>query len=323
MWNIEGHDDAIALLDTSLERGNLAHSYLFVGPKGIGKRSVAIALAQAVNCLESARPCGRCRSCVRVHTGLHADLRVVTKRNTVIGIEEVSDLLHDLNLRPYEGKHRVVIFDEINHASHDSFNALLKVLEEPPKHVLFVLLSSDLNLVPETIQSRCQTIFFHPASNDIVLKKLQELGVKNEPAREIMHIAQGRIREALEIANDPTILEARYEKLQSLMALRNESVASRITIAEQMAKDFSQNRDLVLSDLTLWIEGWHYVLLAAAGISKDMIGRGLPEKAFNYQLSDILAFLEKLMSTTAALQQNVNPRLALESLLLAIPQEKK
>ena len=90
-----------------------------------------------------------------------------------------------------------------------------------------------------------------------------------------------------------------------------------------MAKDFSQNRDLVLSDLTLWIEGWHYVLLAAAGISKDMIGRGLPEKAFNYQLSDILAFLEKLMSTTAALQQNVNPRLALESLLLAIPQEKK
>ncbi|MQG20516.1 MAG: AAA family ATPase [SAR202 cluster bacterium] len=323
MWNIEGHDDAIALLNTSLERGNLAHSYLFVGSKGIGKRSVAVALAQAVNCLENSKPCGSCRSCVRVSSGLHADLRIVTKRNTVIGIEEVSDLLHDLNLQPYEGKYRVVIFDEINHTSHDSFNALLKVLEEPPKHVLFVLLTSNLNLVPETIQSRCQTIFFHPVSNNMLLKKLREAGVENETAQEIIRIAHGRIREALEIASDPTILESRYEKLQSLMALRNQSLATRIAFAEQMAKDFSQNRDLVLSDLALWIEGWRFLLLSAAGISRETIGRGIPEKALNYQLSDILGFLEKLMSTTAALHQNVNPRLALESLLMAIPQEKQ
>jgi DNA polymerase-3 subunit delta' len=322
MWNVEGHDDAIELLHTSLEQGKLAHSYLFIGPKGIGKRSVAIALAQAVNCLETTKPCGNCRSCVRIDTAMHADLRIITKSNTVIGIKEVSELLHDLSLKPYEGQHRVVIFDEINHASHDSFNALLKILEEPPKHVLFILLTSDVNLVPETIRSRCQAISFHPVSNKVLLKKLHELGVKKETAQEIVHITQGRMSQALEIAKNPTILESRNEKLRSLMALRNESLATRITIAEKMAKDFSQNRDLILSDLTIWIDGWRNLLLMSVGLSRERLEGGIQENELDYPLSEILSFLEKLMSTMAALQQNANPRLALEALLMAIPREQ-
>ena len=133
MWQLYGQDHILSQLEPSLQQGRLAHAYLLVGPPHIGKMSLAIHLAQSVNCLEgSGAPCGTCGQCQRIVRGQHADVRIITvfqpedsrATRTVIGIGDVREALHQANLKPYEGSCSVLIFDGVEFMSEEAANAM-------------------------------------------------------------------------------------------------------------------------------------------------------------------------------------------------------
>ena len=166
MWRVYGQDSLLRRLEAELREGRTAHAYLLAGPPHVGKMTLAINLAQALNCLEDrGEPCGDCVHCTRIASGQHADVRIVGVRRsgdgparTVIGIGDVKDALRQVNLNPYEGRRTVVIFDEAETMSEEAANALLKTLEEPPPQTLLILLTSQEDRLLPTIKSRCSRI---------------------------------------------------------------------------------------------------------------------------------------------------------------------
>ena len=164
MWQVIGQDKILALLKRSLKERNIAHAYLFVGPHHVGKRTLALNLAQALNCDDLEQPpCGQCRSCLRIAAGKHADVIFSgLDSKTEIGIDDMRELQRAANLPPYEGKSKVLIIDDAEYMSSEAANSLLKTLEEPPPSITWLLLASEERRLLPTIISRCQRLELKP-----------------------------------------------------------------------------------------------------------------------------------------------------------------
>ena len=174
MWRTKGQDRIIDLLKRSIKVRNIAHSYLLTGPPHVGKETLSIELAQALNCESPDPPCGQCRSCRHIAERKHPDVVFVNlelsakmSRNsaesestprTKIGIDCIKELQHLANMPAYEGKYRVFIFEETAQLSTEAANRLLKILEEPPDRVIWLLLSSEESRLLPTVVSRCQKL---------------------------------------------------------------------------------------------------------------------------------------------------------------------
>src|SRR3990172_564534 len=173
MWQVIGQTKAVSLLQRSLEIDSLAHAYLFVGPAHVGKMTLALNLAQALNC-EAAqppfgeaqgRPCGECLSCQRIALGKHADVQVMSlngetseENRAKISVEQIERLQHSVSLPPFEGRYKVFIIDGAEFLSIGAANRLLKTLEEPVGKVIFILLTADEKLLLPTVVSRCHPL---------------------------------------------------------------------------------------------------------------------------------------------------------------------
>ena len=175
MWQVYGQDHVLRQLEASLKQGRQAHAYLLSGPPHVGKMTLAINLAQGVNCLRGpGEPCGECAQCTRISMGQHADVQVVglaqgesgSPTRTVIGIAEVKEVLARVHLKPFEGASSVIIFDSAELMSEEAANALLKTLEEPPPQVLILLLTADEDSILPTIRSRCRRLSLRPLPKD-------------------------------------------------------------------------------------------------------------------------------------------------------------
>ena len=158
-WDeVVGQDHIIQTLRNALQAGRVAHAYLFAGSRGTGKTSTARLLAKAVNCLAeevAERPCNTCRHCVAVNEGRFLDLIEIDAASNT-SVEDVRDLRDRINFAPNEGRYKVYIIDEVHMLSTAAFNALLKTLEEPPAHAIFVLATTEVHKIPATVLSRCQ-----------------------------------------------------------------------------------------------------------------------------------------------------------------------
>lgn len=151
MWKVVGQTRAVSLLQHSLERGLLAHAYLFVGPPHVGKMTLALNLAQALNCEAAAPPCGECAACQKIALVKHADVQVIglvdgsnsveARSRAEIGIDQIREIQHSSSLPPFEGRYKVFIIDGAELLSTEAANCLLKTLEEPVDRVMFILLS--------------------------------------------------------------------------------------------------------------------------------------------------------------------------------------
>ena len=310
MWGIRGHQDAIGILQRTLVQDRLSHAYLFAGPSGIGKAAVALALAQAVNCSEPEKPCLQCTSCRRIQASTHADVQILARARAGVTIDQVRELQHDASLKPFEGRYRVFIIDEADSMTREAANALLKTLEEPPEYVLLILVAGDADALPETVRSRCQRIVFMPPSLDDVRAALDEAGMSGPQADEIARLARGRVGWALRAAQDPEALDGRRERLEELMALPGEDLPARMAIAERMATAFGRDRGAVLDELALWAEGWRDLLLVRAGVSEAVLRQDIADSQPTYPLEEVVAFLQRLDATSAALQMGATRRRA-------------
>lgn len=201
-----GQEHISETLSNAINTGKVAHAYLFSGPRGTGKTSTAKILAKALNCEHgpTPTPCNQCVCCQKINDGSFMDVFEIDAASNR-GIDEIRDLRETVKFAPVDGKYKVYIIDEVHMLTTEAFNALLKTLEEPPSHVVFILATTEVHKVPITIQSRCQRYDFKRITKDDILKRLvmitDEMGLNaDKDALSVIAIqADGGMRDALSL----------------------------------------------------------------------------------------------------------------------------
>ena len=331
MWQIIGQPKAVALLERSLERGGLSHAYLFVGPPHVGKMTLALSMAQAVNCEAEEIPCTECVSCRRIASNIHPDVQVIglsSAEKTEIGIEQIKEIQRAASLPPYEGKHKVFIIDRAEILSSEAANCLLKTLEEPSPQVLFILLTARERLLLPTIVSRCQRVELRPLPVTMLKEILdQHYKVNSQKAELLARLSGGCVGWALIALEDEQLLQERSQRLTRLLELDSADHEQHLSYAAELAAQFGKDREQVEETLSLWLNWWHDLLLVKGGggelitnIDQKSI---LFRQAKNYRLEQIKDFIYNLQTVGVQLSQNANPRLALEVLMLSMPQKTR
>jgi DNA polymerase-3 subunit delta' len=328
-WAVAGQDRAVAALQRALAEGRLAHAYVFAGPERVGKRTLALRLAQALNCERDERPCGECNPCRRIAGGLHADVQTVTVEEDEEGtqkgihVSQIRDLERSAALKPFEGRSRFVIIDPAEEMNAAAQNAFLKTLEEPPPQVVFALVTADESRLLPTIRSRCRRLELRTPSLDDVEAALAARGVDPERSRLLARLSRGRIGWAIEVAGDPSVLERRDARIDQARAIAAMSVAERMELAERIAAGYRRDPASVVTELDAWRDWWRDVLLVGAGVedgaaSVDRLDE-LREDAARCDRDEVATFARAADDAARYLNWNAQPRLVLETLLLGAP----
>src|SRR5215813_4496575 len=222
--NIIGHQSTIASLQTAVARQRLAHAYLFHGESSIGKRTTGACFAQALNCERATSnkldACGACRSCQHIDARTHPDYFVIEPDSEMatpqIKIEQVREIEQQIMYRPLVGERKICLIDNADRMTIGAANALLKTLEEPPEHSLFLVISSRPAALPATIRSRCQGLrFTTPARTQVEAALILKREIPPSDARFLAIITEGRLGEAL--ATDVKDARARQQELINLV----------------------------------------------------------------------------------------------------------
>jgi len=173
---VAGQEVASHLLTSALKNGQVNHAYLFCGPRGVGKTTTARILARSVNCVRgiTPEPCGKCPSCIRIREGNSLDC-VEIDAASHRGIDEIRELREKVKYSPLESRFKVYIIDEVHMLTTEAFNALLKTLEEPPNHAIFILATTEPQRLPDTILSRCLRINFNAIDSQIIVQRLRKI----------------------------------------------------------------------------------------------------------------------------------------------------
>jgi DNA polymerase-3 subunit delta' len=348
-----GNPRALAAGQRSLAGERPPRSYLFVGPERVGKATLALQLAQALNCEQTVgarrasplrpdsdggpepsasdpSPCGECRACTRIAAGIHSDVHTISfdiaddgRTLTEISVDQVRELERSVALAPYEGRTRVVIIDPADAMSISAQNAFLKTLEEPPPHAAFVLIATNEDALLPTIHSRCRRVEFRLAPASDVEAALTSEGVEPERAALLARLARGRVGWALEAARDETLLERRSERLKQARAIAEMSVAERMHLAETLNDQFKLQRSHVFDRLDEWLGWWRDVMLLQSGAPDGVANVDaldtLRETASRHHRDEVLRFVQAIVAAKEHLHANVQARIALESLLLEAP----
>lgn len=257
------------MLRQHIATDGLRHAYLFSGPRGVGRRTLALRFAQAINCAEpvqQGQPCGTCRICRQIEKMQQADLSVLQaeQEGATLKVDEVRNLQHMLSLAPYESKYRIALLLRFEEANANAQNALLKTLEEPnPRVILLVTADDPQNLLP-TIVSRCELLRLRPLPLQELTTELQEkCSLEKDKVRLIAHIAGGRPGYALRLAEDESLLEVRKESLQHCLKILAFPRIERMLFVEKLTRRRERaeaKRDLRIK-LGNWLSLWRDVLL--------------------------------------------------------------
>lgn len=260
-----GQDHITSILRYEVENGKTSHAYLFCGSRGTGKTTCAKILARAVNCEhpENGDPCGKCPSCLSAASGACIDIIEMDAASNN-GVEDIRQIRDEVEYLPAELKYKVYIIDEVHMLSPSAFNALLKTLEEPPPHVIFILATTELQKIPATILSRCQRFDFRRIGSDVIASRLEYIAknenitLDHEAAFMLAHLAQGGMRDAISLLelcsgeNRPVTTELVEEVAgtggrDSVIKLLN-AVCDRDydTIFAEIGKTFMSSRDIAV-----------------------------------------------------------------------------
>lgn len=329
-WNILGHEWAVDMLRQHAARGEVRHAYLFCGPPGLGRRTLALRLAQALNCTEptdAGIPCENCRDCKQIAAMRHPDMNVIQsldddnlpKINGTLKVDQIREVQHSLSLKPYQAKYRVALFLRFQEANDNAANALLKTLEEAPAHVILFLTADTPEQLLPTIISRCEILRLRPLPISTIEADLLQRGVDAERARLLAHISGGRPGYARNLIEDTALLEKREEHLNAMQTLLPASRVEKFAYAEKLSKDKDAMRQTVLT----WLSYWRDVMLRAAGADTPLTNIDLNMEieflAGRLDLPTARRVVSSLETTLEKMDRNINSRLLAEVLLLDLP----
>ncbi|MCB0037345.1 MAG: DNA polymerase III subunit delta' [Anaerolineales bacterium] len=329
-WNIFGHEWASEKLQSSIIHGRIGHAYLITGPAQVGKTTLAIKFAQALNCTSdylNNRPCGTCRSCQLIASGRHPDVRIIepelnSRGQPSIKIDQMRELQRELNLGTYEARHKVAVITQFDSATIGAANAFLKTLEEPPADVVLILTASESDALLPTINSRCRTMALRPLSVSQVSYALEtHWHTPTATAQLLGHLSNGRLGWAVQAAADETILQTRQEQISLLNEALNGRRVERFVMADKLSR-----KPEVLSDiLQTWLGWWRDLTVLSNGQTAAEALINIDQKEQFDQLlgrwdsKQILHGLNKTNEALWQLERNVNVRLMMENLFLNYP----
>ena len=324
-WDILGHEWAVSLLKEHIAQGGLRHAYLFTGPQGVGRRTLALRMAQALNCLQPpgpGEPCGTCRICKQIERMEHPDLAVEQAEQVggILKVDQIRDLQRSLSLAPYDARYRIALLLRFEEANPNAANALLKTLEEPPPQVILMLTADSPESLLPTIVSRCEVVRLRPLPLENVRLGLQSSwGLPEEEAELLAHISGGRPGYALRLHAEPERMAQRITWLEDHQQMLSANRVQRFAYAETLAKD----KDALRSALLVWISLWRDVLLCAAGSASPLANLDRAEEigfiADRLGVETAHQAIARLEHTLDLLDRNANTRLAAEVMLLDLP----
>jgi len=328
-WQIFGHNWAVNLLRTHAAGNKLRHAYLFVGPEGIGKRTLALRFAQALNCRQALAPgmfCGVCRDCRQTFSMQYPDLSLVVPEegHKDIRIDQIRSLQHTLALAPYAASYRIALLPDFQRVTEQAENALLKTLEEPTDRVILLLTALSPEALLPTIVSRCEIIRLRPTSISEAKKFLaSEYGISTENADLIAHLSGGRIGAAIRLAQDPNALSERKAHLLAFLELLSARRHERFLLAETLSKDGGKARESVREVLLIWLSFWRDVFVCCSGAEIEWVNVDfLRQVDYVAAKMGVYEARELVIKHEKALQQldaYANVRLLLETLMLQWP----
>lgn len=320
-----GHEWAVNLLAEHAALGRERHAYLFTGPSGVGKRTLALRFAQSLNCLKqplAGQPCRTCETCKRIENMNHPDLAMVMAEHEgeTLKIDQIRELQHTLSLAPYEARYRVAIILRFEEAHVSAANSMLKTLEEPPDHVVVILTAnSGENLLP-TIVSRCEVLRLRSLSIDETAEGLHILkGIPEEISEKLAHISDGRPGYAIRLFEQPKLLERRRACLDELIQILHTTQRERFAIVRGVIEDKERLRD----ELQVWLTFWRDVLVCTSGMSSSITNLD-----YSSQIQQLVAITDlnkahfqvnAIERTIEYINHNVNARQALEVLVMDFP----
>jgi len=335
MWQTAGQEQLINYLRDAMERGTLAHAYLFVGPEHIGKMTLALELASALNCEQASPPCKLCRVCQRIEEGKHPDVIVIDKNSgrdakdrkkaTEIGIDTIKEMLQrGASLPPYEGRYKVFIIDNAELMSNEASNCLLKTLEEPPQHIVILLLTSEEKALLQTIVSRCQRFELKPVPTGEIEKRLTQVeGLDQGTVKLLARLSGGCLGWALTAVNDTGYLQSREQRLCEFGSLLTKNWDDRLSYIAQLPSD----RGGAEQTIKLWLSWCRDVMLlkyncddAVTHLDKLNETRTWANMLTVLEIKDFIDSLNKML---VYISFNANLHLLFEVLMLDMPRKEQ
>lgn len=322
---IRGNTSLVEQLRRSAASGRSSHAYLFLGGAGAGKRLIANTFAKALQCEGEKRPCDSCKSCHAFNHGNHPDVIYFQplKNGKTYTIEDVREqLLETVDLKPFQYEKKIYIIEKADTLNIQSQNALLKTLEEPPAHAVFLLLAERAEAFLPTILSRVVVMKIRPLSAETIADYLMQAGHLAEESHILSAYAQGRIGQALELVEDEGFREMRQDILGKLEALPSMSEGD----AYLLAKDFEvYKNDLRFLDI---MELWYRDLLTAKSLREEgyLIQRDKKDAIFRAAKESAALLAKKAAAVRTArmrLAQNANFRLTMEVMLMDLKETGK
>ncbi len=334
MWRTIGHERVQRFLQRAIAQRALSHAILLVGPQAIGKTTLALDLAAALLCDERREdPCWECLACKGVSRRQHADFHLVQleEGRKSIRMEQIAALQQAVALRPYQSAQRVSLMLEAHLLQPEASQRLLKTLEEPPAHNTLVLTAESTHLLPQTLLSRCQVWRLTALPRRVVQDVLEARGTPQQEAAFLAAASLGRLGWALQAAANPEIRAQEEAMVRALVESLQADRAARTAWVEQLLDEAADLERL----FDLWIEWWRSCLLGRTGAppetdtgsdaeeggASNASGQAFGRAAgLSFSLQECVTAIKRIHEARDWIRANVNPRLALEALVLHLPE---
>ena len=333
---VVGQDHIIQTLKNAVTADKVSQAYLFAGPRGTGKTTTARLLAKAVNCLDpdlSKRPCNACENCIAVNEGRFLDLIEIDAASNT-SVDDIRELRDNINFSPSQGRFKVYIIDEVHMLSTSAFNALLKTLEEPPSHVIFVLATTEIHKIPATVLSRCQRHEFRRIPVQTIIEKLkllcaqEHIEIEDEALSLVARQATGSLRDAISLIDQLSSI-GKVITLETAQNILGTATSQAVLDLGQAIQDHDSARGLELIHTALdagtdprqfarqVVDYLRTLLVIKLNGSKDL--ELLPEvrslmeaHAQNFSIEQLIATINQFNAAATDLKANWHPGLGLE-----------
>ena len=342
--DVKGQDHIVTTLKNQLRANRIGHAYLFTGTRGTGKTTVAKIFAKTVNCEHPTEdgPCGECRICKAIAAGASMNVIEIDAASNN-GVDNIREIIDEVSYSPAEGKYKVYIIDEVHMLSTAAFNALLKIIEEPPAHLLFILATTELQKVPATIMSRCQRFAFKRLRPDEIASRLnfiayqEHIEIEPEAINLLARLADGGMRDGVSLldqcasaANGPVTLESVYASLglagekrtaELMQAIAEQDTAKALTIFSAL---YSAGKDVsaLLGEMCALCRDLLVLRTAPKSGLSMLSGIATEQQALALQSvfspGELMRVLTETQKTRVSFGKNTDVRVAAELLLMQL-----